>query len=120
LNRGRGADRQLRARISFTGPSAHGRSLQDDLGRRMATSVTADLGRHTASQVAAPSPAGAAGPGRLVGRWQINEVGRLVMVWSLEPMVEAAAVIRLTRRKLAAAGGPPPAPAMRSRRLREP
>ena len=90
LTRGRGADRQARGHTRFTKleSSARSRALTDDLGRRAAT------------EVAAPPATGHPGSGRLAGRWVSDGAGRLVMVWSLEPAVEAAPVIRLTRRKL--------------------
>lgn len=36
--------------------------------------------------------------GQLVSRWTTNEAGRLVMAWSLEPLVEVAPAIRLSAR----------------------
>jgi hypothetical protein len=48
----------------------------------------------------APARALPVGSGRLVSRWTTNASGRLVMVWSLEPVVEAAPAIRLSRRRL--------------------
>jgi hypothetical protein len=79
LNRERGADRQLRRPIpTSTRPDAYAPRLAG-----LAPAIERDA---------------QAGSGRLVSRWTRNEAGRLVMVWSLELVVDAAPAIRLSAR----------------------
>ena len=87
LNRGRGNRRQL----SLVPKTPNG----DTSTARQAPATTV--------WPLAPASAVQQGDGRLVSTWTVNESGHLVMVWSLEPVVEAAPAIRLSRIRLNAA-----------------
>jgi hypothetical protein len=60
------------------------------------TAALARQAPRTTVRPAVVAPALGDARGRLLSTWTVNDSGRLVMVWSLEPMVEAAPAIRLS------------------------